>query len=298
MTNLVFNYGASKAGVEVDQNALKVNLTNRAFNNASEEWPLPPGSYFQKNDFHYWMSDTHIFGVTCVDVRECALDTLSNRLYQEILTRHPEYSLHRVWNFVPQINHIPDGGIENYRAFCLGRASAFEAYTDHTRMPAASAVGTPGHHLTIIFIAGRMRGKHLENPRQTPAYEYPPAYGPKPPSFARATEIRTDAGLQLYISGTASVLHSESVGDSIESQLQTTIENLNVIWEQSSLKSSDGTIEHPRIVTVYIRRPEDFPYIQTICSQAYLTPDDTVFYVQADICRKELLVEIEVAVID
>jgi chorismate lyase/3-hydroxybenzoate synthase len=95
----------------------------------------------------------------------------------------------RTWNVVPAINRV-DSGLERYRSFCRGRAEAFEAHYGRgfePLLPASSAVGSAGGALVMWFLAGREPGVHRENPRQVSAFAYPPRYGPRSPSFARAT---------------------------------------------------------------------------------------------------------------
>ena len=60
--------------------------------------------------------------------------------------------------------------------------------------------------LAIGFLAGRAVPRHFENPRQVPAFEYPAQYGPRPPSFSRATAVKAGEGRWIFISGTAAVV--------------------------------------------------------------------------------------------
>jgi chorismate lyase/3-hydroxybenzoate synthase len=43
---------------------------------------------------------------------------------------------------------------------------------------------------------------------------------------------------------------------------------------------------------VYVRKPSDLPAIQTTLSEL-LNPAASIVYLQADVCREDLLVEIE-----
>ncbi|HDG9776555.1 TPA: hypothetical protein PGG59_004990 [Raoultella planticola] len=97
----------------------------------------------------------------------------------------------RMWNFIPGINSENNAGLEVYRDFCYGRAKAFEqSYAAEWGMPAATGIGTLGHEICFYFIACRNSEiNYIENSRQVPAYQYPQKYGPKSPSFARATNL-------------------------------------------------------------------------------------------------------------
>lgn len=292
--NLEFSYGADSPSVEETDNGLRVAVMNSACTQTSEVWDLPAGQYTERGDFQCIESDNFILAAASIRVTPATLAAKTESLYDLLLTDHPEFSLYRIWHFVPQINEIPDGHMENYRSFCQGRAIAFEAHANealHSRIPAASAVGTVGEHLTIVYLAGKPRSTHIENPRQTPAYRYPEKYGPKPPAFARATTVTIDGAPTLFISGTASILASESIGTSIENQLETTLENLNILAAKTPAQSTGK-----RRVRVYLRHAHDFSYVKSQLDAQYLNDCDEAYYIVADICRKELLVEIEVTI--
>ncbi|MGB0126235.1 MAG: hypothetical protein WBP72_01265, partial [Rhodocyclaceae bacterium] len=96
--------------------------------------------------------------------------------------------LWRVWNYFPRIN-AEEGGLERYRQFNIGRHDAFAACGQLVagQLPAACALGVAEGPLTIAFLAGRVPAQSVENPRQVSAWRYPPAYGPRSPTFARAS---------------------------------------------------------------------------------------------------------------
>jgi chorismate lyase/3-hydroxybenzoate synthase len=288
---LEFKYGADAPSIHYFDRRLQVALTNPFLNVGSEVWDLPEGQYAQRGRFHYIENDDFILGAATVQVDPETLITTTLSVYEQLLTARAHMSLYRIWHFVPDINQVPEGYLENYRAFCKGRSIAFDAHTKdalRSKIPAASAVGTTSDHLTVTYLAGRAHSQHVENPRQTPAYEYPLQYGPKPPAFARATSTIFNGAPILFISGTASIVASESIGDTIESQLQTTIENLKIVNERSQ-----PTPGSQRRVRVYLRYEKDYTYVKQQLQQHYLQTHDEAIYIVADICREELLVEIE-----
>jgi chorismate lyase/3-hydroxybenzoate synthase len=133
----------------------------------------------------------------------------------------------RVWNHVRDINRVEDG-LERYRAFSAGRHEAFakHGYAMRGDLPAASAVGMGAGGVTSYFIASRAPAESAENPRQVSAYDYPPRYGPRSPSFSRAKRA---AGL-VFISGTASVVgHETKHAGEVARQLEETLVNLDAI---------------------------------------------------------------------
>ncbi len=220
-----------------------------------------------------------------------ALEAATCIAYRELLAASAELGyphLLRLWNVVPAINRLDDG-LERYRSFCRGRAEAFEGHHGplfQSRLCASSAVGSSGGELAVWFLAGAERGLPRENPRQVSAYSYPPCYGPRSPSFARATRCSPAAGGWLLLSGTASIVGHKSVhpGDVLR-QLEETLDNLE------ELLPEDAPARFAAL-KVYLRRPDDLPAVRAALV-ARLGSELPVLYLQADICREELLVEIE-----
>lgn len=231
------------------------------------------------------------------------LSEAATRAYRSLLECLDEYHLCRIWNFVPGINTNSPGGMEHYREFCCGRSLAFESFLGPSfpiALPAATAVGTDSGNLSVIFAAHRVRPVHFENPLQTPAYCYPADYGPRPPSFARATVVRTHSRQNhVFISGTAAIRGHQSVhtGDTA-SQLDCTVRNLQAIGEACGLGADLGAGNPSRAIKIYLRKASDLPLAQEVLSRTLLHPSDQGCYLRSDICRSELDVEIELSVLN
>ena len=230
------------------------------------------------------------------------LEEAAQEVYRDVLRATAGHHLARIWNFVPAINAVTAdaGGLENYRAFCRGRARAFEERHGAefaACVPAASAVGCDSPRLTVAFAATRAAPRHVENPAQMPAYDYPADYGPRSPSFARATVVPGRGGSTVFISGTASIRgHATIAPDGLAGQLDCTLENLAGISRACGLgphlAQGGGAA---RFFKVYLRRVEDHPFVAAILAERLFVPGDRVTYLRADICRQPLLVEIEVS---
>lgn len=195
----------------------------------------------------------------------------------------------RIWNYVPAINQGA-GDRECYKDFSLGRAQALESSElGLQRLPAATAVGTAADApLQLYFIASRQElGQHLENPRQVSAYDYPRQYGPRSPLFSRATLLaKAGEAPLLLVSGTASIVGHESrhVGD-LRGQLLETWRNLEEI-------SAEAGTARPLNFRVYLRHRQDYQRASQVVA-GLLPADVPVVFLQADLCRCELLVEME-----
>ncbi|QNU66097.1 reactive intermediate/imine deaminase [Ruminiclostridium herbifermentans] len=214
----------------------------------------------------------------------------------EILKRNNYSNISRVWNHIPNINEFSDAK-ERYTKFCHGRAESFEV--NGNIYPAATGIGCRGDSLCIYMLSTVQNiQKYIENPNQTPAYKYPPKYGIKSPSFARATYTNYNSLIsRLYISGTASILGSDTVHvGNVGKQCETTLENIRVLISSSNLSNygikENFTLDNIDCIKVYIKNNEDFEVIKDICSNAF-SKNRSIAYLKADVCRNDLLVEIE-----
>ena len=220
------------------------------------------------------------------------LESVTRAVYGEVLRTLRRRNLHplRFWNVLPGINE-EDGGMERYRWFCRGRGDAFQERLGEgfeADLCAASAVGGGGGPLLVYFLAGREPGEQVENPRQVSAYAYPRRYGPRSPSFARATRAPGSVEGRLLLSGTASVVgHRTLHPDSVEEQLDETLRNLDCVAAAGEYEREDL-----EILKVFVRHAEDLPVIRKRL-EPELPPDLPVLYLRADICRDDLLLEIE-----
>jgi enamine deaminase RidA (YjgF/YER057c/UK114 family) len=204
----------------------------------------------------------------------------------------------RVWNYLPEINR-DELGSERYRHFNRARQQALQAYgrSHEGNVPAASALGSPlAGPLVVYFLAARSTPTFVENPRQVSAYHYPSEYGTHSPAFSRAALLRQRGGLTLFISGTASIVGHRSLhlGDTA-AQTREILTNLEALLAQASRAARGARFELSALACkVYLRRPPDLPLVQAELDGA-LGRGARVIYLQADICRQDLLVEIEAA---
>ena len=259
-----------------------------------------PVSYHQAEGIHCAMNDEVLFGALQLEERPgTLLDILTYHAYRRLLVQaralgYPH--LLRAWNYFPHINR-ESNGLERYQRFCAGRHQAFaECLSDFPQtLPAGTAVGTMSGPLNIHFLAARQPGTHVENPRQVSAYEYPRVYGPRSPSFARATLRPSISGSHLLIAGTASVVGHASVhiGEPYQQTLEI-LHNLNALITQTEQRHgvTRGQWYGQALFKVYIRHPEHFATVHAIL-KAQLPSHTQVLYLQGEMCRSELLLEIE-----
>lgn len=203
----------------------------------------------------------------------------------------------RFWNYVADINE-DSHGIERYRQFNMGRQDGFLHSGRMVRgaaVPAASAVGCDPGPLTVYFLAGRgSRPVAIENPRQVSAYDYPSQYGPRAPTFSRASVVRLGGADVLFLSGTASIVGHQSmhVGD-VAAQVRETLANIRAMVDEANrVAPQAGFRMQDLCYKVYVRHARDVPLIDQQL-RAVLPASTRLLFLRADICRKDLLVEIE-----
>lgn len=102
----------------------------------------------------------------------------------------------------------------------------------------------------------------------------------------------------LFVSGTASILGHETVYEgNVEKQCEVALSNISYLISDENLhlqkiSTYNYTIHDLDQVKIYYRHAKDLSVITRICQTA-LHPDASVHYIQVDICRSDLLVEIE-----
>lgn len=224
-----------------------------------------------------------------------AAELLYRRLIRTLGESRFGYPL-RLWNFFPGINHGEDDR-ERYRRFCVGRGRALEAAgLNDASMCAATAIGGEQPVMQLVALAGVSPGISIENPRQVSAWNYPRRYGPRQPAFARATGIDlADDRAGLLISGTASVIGHATAhpGDAL-AQTDEAASNLDAL-----LGHAAGVMNRPALADfsehslarVYVRNPEDWPAIEQRLRRRW--PALRLCGLRGDVCRRDLLVEIE-----
>lgn len=245
-----------------------------------------------------------LFGVIELDEREfagaadrtplrAASEAAYDRIFRLLDAQQLPY-LWRVWNYMADIN-AETHGLERYRQFNIGRQDAFLAHRRGAtgNVPAACAIGLAGGPLSIAFLAGQAAPVPFENPRQVSAYHYPAEYGPRAPTFSRAALVHPSGQEILFISGTASIVGHRTVHpDDVAGQCRETMDNIAALVDAVNRDARSQPFALDELVyRVYVRHAVDFPRIRD--TLAPLVGAAEVLYLQSDICRAELLVEIE-----
>ena len=114
------------------------------------------------------------------------------------------------------------------------------------------------------------------------------------PKFERAKVIQTNRGAVCFVSGTAAIRGEQSVdASSVREQTIKTIENIEHLVSKENLVRygcQPYELKYAQL-QVFVKYAEDYQQVKQVVEQAY--PQLSVVYTIADVCRAELLVEIE-----
>jgi chorismate lyase/3-hydroxybenzoate synthase len=202
----------------------------------------------------------------------------------------------RFWNYLPDINRVTHG-VERYRQFNVGRQNAFLAHhrTVVGAVPPACALGcSSGGPLSVIFLATSASVSSIANPRQIDAFEYPRDYGPRTPTFSRAGLLELRGQQSLFVSGTSSIVGHETrhMGDAA-AQIRETMTNIEAVVAAANEATGCPAFRMDEMrYNAYVRHPGDLNAVRSAIERKMGT-DAEVAYLQADICRADLLVEVE-----
>lgn len=216
----------------------------------------------------------------------------------------------RQWNYVGDIYRTNEQHHQYYQLFNEARRSYYGQYRTAPGYPAATGIGMAASGVAIESIAllstGNVHAVAVKNPLQSDAFRYgqqvlvgKPSAGNRSnqtPLFERARLIGCGSHSRLYISGTAAITGQETVapGDVAE-QTRVTIENLAAVSAPENLGAHYPLLAQApdsyRLVRVYVKNEADIPVVESICGAHFGPVPMTI--VCADICRENLLVEIE-----
>jgi chorismate lyase/3-hydroxybenzoate synthase len=242
-------------------------------------------------------ADGHFLaGVIEVDEREhggiVAATEHAYRTIAQFQVKSAYPHLLRTWNYLDAINQ-GEGDAERYRGFCSGRVAGLEGLS-LAQHPAATVIGRRDGQplLQVYWLAARVPGMALENPRQISAYQYPRQYGRTSPTFSRAMWVAPDA---LMISGTASIVgHASRHAGSVVGQVEEILANLDALLSRAHSHAPDLPAEFGgnTLLKVYLRNRGDVPLVENHVS-ARLPEGAPLLVLLGDVCRADLLVEFD-----
>jgi len=222
----------------------------------------------------------------------------------------PVESIVRQWNYIEDITKC-DGENQNYQDFNDARSHFYADAKWEEGYPAATGIGTSAGGLMVeidatSFNNKKSRAVSLDNSLQIAAHEYsqdvlvgaPDLHFNQrtTPKFERAKAIVVDEQTKIiYISGTAAIRGEESLANvGIQQQTVTTLENIEFLVSKKNLKAHKVNVKSEPVIQifrVYLKSYKDLNPARDIITERY--PGLPVMYVISDVCRDELLIEIE-----
>jgi len=222
-------------------------------------------------------------------------------------TQFPVKSIVRQWNYLEDILGF-DGDEQRYQEFNNVRSGIYGNSFEEEGYPAATGIGMNRGGVIIEFVAVKsteMVSHPVDNPAQIAAHVYSEEVliGEEcvlktTPKFERARYFELQNKKMIFISGTASITGEKTVGiDDPVKQTEVTIQNIQRLYSGEILKGLSRDKLHARYghARVYVKNRKDFAAIKKAFQVHY--GKLPVVYLIADICRDDLLVEIEGKVI-
>lgn len=198
----------------------------------------------------------------------------------------------RQWNYIERITEFHEGQ-QHYQMFNNARSEFYSQVKWKDGYPAATGIGTDCGGVLVDFDAVRFSSPScsvlpVDNDLQVAAHEYSEKVlkeavsGRTTPKFERAKALDHDRGRLVYISGTAAIRGEGSLGDAdVERQYEVTMENIARLTGGAELE----------ILRVYLKDAADYPRIADKVNREY--GNCAVSFMRSDVCREELLIEIE-----
>lgn len=207
--------------------------------------------------------------------------------------------IYRQWNYIQGITVLNDGS-QNYQEFNDARSIFYSSDVWNNGYPAATGIGTGRGGVMIEFSAIKeeeVPNKPIDNPMQVAAHNYSQEVldgkvieelkERTTPKFERARLL----GSTIFISGTAAIKgeHSNHSTNAVEQTAETMEIMDRLVSKENIPVANNGS--HYRFLRVYVKNECDIPTVREFMEAHY--PTVCKQYLVADICRPELLVEIE-----
>ena len=219
----------------------------------------------------------------------------------------PLNSIVRQWNYLEDILGF-DGEEQRYQEFNNVRSDAYGKVFEQSGYPAATGIGMSHGGVLIEYVAVKSKEMYtqpVDNPDQISAHQYTEKVlvGEEcnlktTPKFERARYLKYRNKKLIFISGTASIIGEKTVGvGDAAKQTEITIQNMQRLYSDKVLAALPDDVANPKFghARVYVKNRKDYTKIRNVVKKVY--GDLPVVYILADVCRDDLLVEIEGKVI-
>jgi enamine deaminase RidA (YjgF/YER057c/UK114 family) len=218
----------------------------------------------------------------------------------------------RQWNYIENILEFDSQATcssQHYQTFNDVRTLFYSKNEFKNGYPAATGIGMNLGGIVIDFIA--QKSNHIEifplkSPVQTDAHKYTsdvlkenyliPNIQKSTPKFERAKVVIQNKSGIIFVSGTAAIKGQNTIYQTdVDNQTKLTIDSINQLISSENISQQLGINYNFEIkfssVRVYVKNFSDMLVVSEICEQHYT--QIPIIIVNSDICRDDLLVEIE-----
>jgi len=232
----------------------------------------------------------------------------SQHCFEQLYKKAEQYRfdlkhLFRQWNYIGQIfNYFNDK--QNYQEFNEVRANFYDRSEFQYGYPAATGIGMnlPGVIIEACFLLSQNHEQvGVSNPLQQAAHQYSQKVligkneQRNAPRFERAKLISNHQSSEVYVSGTAAILGEDSLSElSTEEQTRQTLQIIENLIQKQNLQNYNPAIGDQyfyKNVRVYLKEGYFNQQIKEMVEKQFAHQQP--IYLTADICRDNLLVEIE-----
>jgi enamine deaminase RidA (YjgF/YER057c/UK114 family) len=217
----------------------------------------------------------------------------------------------RQWNYIDTITDY-SGENQHYQIFNDVRSLYYSQDLFENGYPSATGIGAKTGGVCIDFIAvkGKTTVIPVKNPVQVDAHAYAESVlenntlvgnvKKSTPKFERAKILDFQTYALTYISGTAAIKGEKTIEHNATDQTLITIQNIDTLLKAANKALLKAELCYPtsRMLgyRVYVKNEEDLLSVKEVC-QKHLPSVPSVF-LQCNICRNNLLVEIEALLIN
>lgn len=207
--------------------------------------------------------------------------------------------IYRQWNYIEGITELNNGS-QNYQEFNDARSIFYSSCNWSNGYPAATGIGTSCGGVMIEFYAAKgdeSISLPINNPMQIAAHSYSQKVldGKVMKELSERTTPKFErariAGSTLYISGTAAIKGEKSTGStSTVEQAACTMEIMDNLISKDNIPTDNNGSQYD-ILRIYVKNEQEIPAVSAFMEEHY--PAIPRHCLVADICRPELLIEIE-----
>jgi enamine deaminase RidA (YjgF/YER057c/UK114 family) len=210
----------------------------------------------------------------------------------------------RQWNYIEGILSSKESH-QNYQVFNDSRTQFYQDHFRERGYPAATGIGMKAGGILIEYLAiksNNVKNVPIDNPLQIPAHKYhqdclkglPAGNRKTTPKFERGRYVSIHGEEIVFVSGTAAITGEKTTNPSnAEQQTRLTIDNIDRLISKENLENCKiipGMLDY-NYLRIYVKNKQDFIPVRDICRSKY--GNLPIVWLQADICRDDLMVEIE-----